>query len=180
MIASLLYLQCYILDPDELITITHNLLNYRTLYILPLTHARLVIYSQHAGPVKACWKIVEEQPSNQPKNLEIKAEGSLTPRHEKCCLGLASLLPYKILMLHLNSAAFAVTKIPKFHHITPILKNSLHWLKINKIIKYRFFLSYINLSKLFNLLTSALFLYSLHIVVLNLLLISPLVALLLS
>jgi len=33
------------------------------------------------------------------------------------------------LQLVLNSAARAVTKTPKFHHITPILK-SLHWLKI--------------------------------------------------
>ena len=31
------------------------------------------------------------------------------------------------LQLVLNSAARAVTKTPKFHHITPILK-SLHWL----------------------------------------------------
>jgi len=40
------------------------------------------------------------------------------------------------LQLVLNSAARAVTKIPKFHHITPILK-SLHWLKIIKRIKYK-------------------------------------------
>jgi len=40
------------------------------------------------------------------------------------------------LQLVLNSAARAVTKIPKFHHITPILK-SLHWLKINERIKYK-------------------------------------------
>ena len=33
------------------------------------------------------------------------------------------------LQLVLNSAARAVTKTPKFHHITPHLK-SLHWLKI--------------------------------------------------
>jgi len=37
------------------------------------------------------------------------------------------------LQLVLNSAARAVTKTPKFHHITPILK-SLHWLKINERI----------------------------------------------
>jgi len=30
----------------------------------------------------------------------------------------------------------AVTKTPKFHHITPILK-SLHWLKINEKIQYK-------------------------------------------
>jgi len=59
----------------------------------------------------------------------------------------------------------SVTKTPKFHHITPILK-SLHWLKINvRIIQDS--LSHINLSKLVNLLTSTLFL-----------LLSPLVALL--
>ena len=40
------------------------------------------------------------------------------------------------LQLVLNSAARAVTKTPKFHHITPILK-SLHWLKINERIKYK-------------------------------------------
>jgi len=40
------------------------------------------------------------------------------------------------LQLVLNSAACAVTKTPKFHHITPILK-SLHWLKINERIKYK-------------------------------------------
>jgi len=39
------------------------------------------------------------------------------------------------LQLVLNSAARAVTKTPKFHHITPILK-SLYWLKINDRIKY--------------------------------------------
>jgi len=39
------------------------------------------------------------------------------------------------LQLVLNSAARAVTKTPKFHHITPILK-SLHWLNTNKRIKY--------------------------------------------
>jgi len=38
--------------------------------------------------------------------------------------------------LVLNPAARAVTKTPKFHHITPILK-SLHWLKINERIKYK-------------------------------------------
>jgi exonuclease III len=40
------------------------------------------------------------------------------------------------LQLVLNSAARAVTKTPKFHHITPILK-SLHWLKINERIQYK-------------------------------------------
>jgi len=61
-----------------------------------------------------------------------------------------------------NSAARAVTKTPKFHHIIPILK-SLHWLKMNEIIKYKI-LSHINLSKLGNHLTSALYFHSLHIV----------------
>ena len=36
----------------------------------------------------------------------------------------------------LNSAARAVTKTPKFHHITPHLK-SLHWLKITQRIQYK-------------------------------------------
>jgi hypothetical protein len=40
------------------------------------------------------------------------------------------------LQLVLNSAARAVTKTPKFHHITPILK-SLHWLSINQRIQYK-------------------------------------------
>jgi len=40
------------------------------------------------------------------------------------------------LQLVLNSAARAVTKTPKFHYITHILK-SLHWLKINERIKYK-------------------------------------------
>jgi len=80
--------------------------------------------------------------------------------------------------LVLNSAACTVTKTPKFHRITPILK-SLHWLKINERMKYKVLsLSHINLSKLVNLLTSTLFFHSLHIVVLGLLLLSPLVALL--
>jgi len=39
-------------------------------------------------------------------------------------------------LLVLNSAARAVTKTPKFHHITPILK-FLHWLKLNERIKYK-------------------------------------------
>ena len=40
------------------------------------------------------------------------------------------------LQLILNSAARAVTKTPKFHHITPHLK-SLHWLKITERIQYK-------------------------------------------
>jgi hypothetical protein len=40
------------------------------------------------------------------------------------------------LQLVLNSAARAVTKTSKFHHITPVLK-SLHWLKINQRIHYK-------------------------------------------
>ena len=40
------------------------------------------------------------------------------------------------LQLILNSAARAVTKTPKFHHITPHLK-SLHWLKITQRIQYK-------------------------------------------
>jgi len=47
----------------------------------------------------------------------------------------------------LNSAARAVTKTPKFHHITPIIK-SLHWLNINERIKYKVLLKHMNLSKL--------------------------------
>ena len=42
----------------------------------------------------------------------------------------------KRLQLVLNAAARAVTKPPKFHHISPILK-SLHWLKINERIQYK-------------------------------------------
>jgi len=70
------------------------------------------------------------------------------------------------LQLVLYSAARAVTKTHEFLHITPILK-SLHWLMITKRIKYMV-LSHINLSKLINNLTSALFFHSLHIVVLAL------------
>ena len=40
------------------------------------------------------------------------------------------------LQLFLNSAARAVTKTSKFHHITPHLK-SLHWLKITQRIQYK-------------------------------------------
>ena len=40
------------------------------------------------------------------------------------------------LQLVQNSAARAVTKIPKYYHITPVLK-SLHWLKINERIHYK-------------------------------------------
>jgi len=82
------------------------------------------------------------------------------------------------LQLVLNSAAHAVTKTLKFHHITPILK-SLHGFKINERIKCKV-LSHMNLSKLVILLTSAgfaLFFHSLHVVVFSLLFLSPLVAL---
>jgi hypothetical protein len=41
-----------------------------------------------------------------------------------------------LLQFVLNSAARAVTKTSRFHHITPILK-SLHWLKINQRIHYK-------------------------------------------
>ena len=40
------------------------------------------------------------------------------------------------LQLVLNAAACSVTKTPKFHHLSPILK-CLHWLKINQRIKYK-------------------------------------------
>ena len=56
-----------------------------------------------------------------------------------CCHSLLLNLPViqtNRLQLVLNSAARAVTKTPKFHHITPILK-SLHWLKINERIQYK-------------------------------------------
>ena len=43
----------------------------------------------------------------------------------------------KRLQLVLNAAARAVTKTPKFYHISPILK-SLYWLKINDTIQYKF------------------------------------------
>jgi len=49
------------------------------------------------------------------------------------------------LQLVLNSAARAVTKTPKLHHIIPILKSIL-WLKINERIKYKVLsLTYISL-----------------------------------
>jgi len=40
------------------------------------------------------------------------------------------------LQLVLNSAACAVTKTPKYHHINPIL-NSLHGHEMNERIKYK-------------------------------------------
>jgi len=40
------------------------------------------------------------------------------------------------LQLVLNSSARAVSKTPKFAHITPVLK-SLHWLKIEQRIQYK-------------------------------------------
>ena len=40
------------------------------------------------------------------------------------------------LQLILNSAARAVSKTPKFTHISPVLK-SLHWLKIDQRIQYK-------------------------------------------
>ena len=40
------------------------------------------------------------------------------------------------LQLVLNAAARAVTKTPKFNHISPILK-SLHWLKVQQRIQYK-------------------------------------------
>ena len=40
------------------------------------------------------------------------------------------------LQLILNSAAHAVSKTPKFCHISPVLK-SLHWLKIEQRIQYK-------------------------------------------
>ena len=46
------------------------------------------------------------------------------------------------LQLVLNSVAHAVTRTPRFHHITPLLK-TLHWLKISQSIHYRI-LSLIN------------------------------------
>src|SRR5664279_2709927 len=40
------------------------------------------------------------------------------------------------LQLILNSAARAVAKHPKFHHVSPLLK-SFRWLKINQRIQYK-------------------------------------------
>jgi len=88
-----------------------------------------------------------------------------------CCNSLLLNIPAtqtNRLQLVLNSAARAVTRTPKFYHIISILK-SLHWLKINEIIKHEV-VSHIHLSKLVNLLTSPLFFHSLHIVLLGLLL----------
>ena len=68
------------------------------------------------------------------------------------------------LQLVLNSAARAVTKTPKFHHITSILK-SLHWLKINERIQYKLLsLSHVSLCKLVNLVIYAHFFHS-HLIV---------------
>jgi hypothetical protein len=56
-----------------------------------------------------------------------------------CCNSLLFNLPSSStnrLQLELNSAARAVTKTSKFHHITPVLE-SLHWLKIKKRIHYK-------------------------------------------
>ena len=40
------------------------------------------------------------------------------------------------MQLDFNATAHAVTKTPKFHPISPILK-SLHWFKINERIQYK-------------------------------------------
>jgi len=79
------------------------------------------------------------------------------------------------LQLVLNSAARAVTKTPKFHHIAPILSTGSRLMRESNT---KFSLTHINISKLVNLLTSALFFHSLRIVVLGLPNLSPLVALL--
>jgi len=96
------------------------------------------------------------------------------------CNSLLLILPATQTNCHqlvLNSAARAVTKTPKLHHITPILK-SLYWLKIHERIKYKVLsLTYKSL-KLVNILTFALFFHFLHVVVLDHLLLLPLVALL--
>jgi len=85
------------------------------------------------------------------------------------------------LQLVVNSLTLLLVLSPKllnFITLLLFLNLSMHWLKINERIKYKVLsLSHINLSKLFNLLTSALF-RSLHIVVLGLPVLSPLVALL--
>ena len=49
------------------------------------------------------------------------------------------------LQLILNSTARAVTKTPKYNHITPHLK-SLHWLKITQRIQYKIILSHIQVT----------------------------------
>jgi len=69
-------------------------------------------------------------------------------------------------------------KLIKLYHITLILEY-LHWLKVCERSNTRFSLSHTNLSKLVNLLTSALLFHSFHIVLFGLLLLSPLVAFLL-
>jgi len=79
---------------------------------------------------------------------------------------------------HLQLVLNLLLVLPHKLHNTPILE-SLHWLKLNEKIKYKVLsLSQINLSKLVNLLISALFFHSIHIIVLSLLLVSLLVALL--
>jgi len=67
-------------------------------------------------------------------------------------------------------------KLLNFITFTPFLK-SLHWLKINERINYKVIShTHINLLKLVNLLTSALFFHSLPIVVLDFPILSHLVA----
>jgi len=105
---------------------------------------------------------------------------SLIPSKIDYCNSLLLILPAtqtNRLQFFLNSAVRAVTKTSVFHHIIFILK-SLHWLKINEKIKYKVLSINMHLSKLVKLLTFALSFHSLHIVVLDLLLLSPLVALL--
>jgi len=81
------------------------------------------------------------------------------------------------LQLVLNPAARAgtVTIIPKFHHNTPILNTFSTGSRLVRESNKRFsltFIRHINLSKLVNLLTSALF-HCLHVVVLGLLSYEP-------
>jgi len=84
-------------------------------------------------------------------------------------LNLPATQTNRLQLVH-NSAARAVTKTPKCHHK---INGSRQMSESNT----RFSLWHINLSQLVNLLTSALFFHSLHIVVLGFPLLSPLVAL---
>ena len=97
-------------------------------------------FSQHISAIsKSCFHDIRDLVRIR-NTADLTTARTIATSHSKVdyCNSLLLNLPAtqtNRLQLVLNSAARAVTKTPKFHHITPILK-SLHWLKINERIRY--------------------------------------------
>jgi hypothetical protein len=128
---------------------TISLPNSVTLYPVKSAHNLGVIfdstlsYSEHISAIsKSCFNHIRDLRrlrSSIDQTIACTIATALIHSKLDYCNSLLLNLPASStnrLQFVLNSAARAVTKTSRFHHITPVLK-SLHWLKINQRIHYK-------------------------------------------